>query len=115
MIPRPPTQKHTKTPKEQKDKGITFWTSDTSPEKYAADRKTDVYNKNKFYLVVYVWKHDGDENWNYSECCTDKHPLQLLVETRKDLYKREVFEQIHLISWNEIPFSFYKKYKDCIG
>jgi hypothetical protein len=108
-------QKHTKTPKEQKDKGITFWTSDTSPEKYAADKKTDVYNKNKFYLIVYIWKHDGYEDWNYNECCADKHPLQWLVEVRENLYKREVYEQIHLISWNEIPFSFYKKYKDCIG
>lgn len=109
------TEKHTKTLEEQKDNGITFWTSDTSHEKYIANKKTDIYKKNKFYLVVYIWKHDGDEIWNHNEYCTDYHPLQWLVKIRKDFYKRKAHKQIHLISWNEIPFSVYKKYKDCIG
>ena len=115
---------HNKTKEEQKDRGITFWTSDISPEKFAADKKTDVYNKNKFYLVVYVWKHYKDKNWNYSECCIDIHPLQWLVKARENLYKnhKEICgesngkeQKVYLISWNEIPFSIYKKYKNKVG
>ena len=112
---------HNKTKEEQKDRGITFWTSETSPEKYAIDRKTDAHTKNKFYFILFRWKQIKEKHWKFCEVCIEKHPLEWLVEMRKKIDEENKYigwdckKQIYLISFHEIPFSIYKKYKDKIG
>lgn len=112
--------KHTKTQEEQKDRGITFWTSERTQEKHAIDRKTNTYSQNNFYFISFRWKKRENENWNFGEICSKYHPLDWVTKERARLEEKTehipygLTEEIYLVSWNEIPFSIYKKFKDLV-
>ncbi len=76
-----------------------------------------------YYYIMYVWRstRDGADHWNYSECLTERHPVQWLVEQREKYSceaspnKKVIKYTYAIIGWKEVSPEIYGIYKDKVG
>ena len=59
------------------------------------------------YYVSLAWRYNQSLDWVFEGVVIDVHPLEYLLESRKDLYR-----SVHALWWTEIAKDVYEKFKD---
>ena len=73
-----------------------------------------------YYFIMYTWKRSGALRWEYSEFLTETHPVEWLVDIRRDRsedtnHGTPCYYDYSLIGWKEASKEIYDVYKDEVG